>query len=200
MTFTILLLAQHQEVQDKVGALPCPFPPSPGCPVACADVTPQAVAEVLRVLQQDRLATMEDMPQFKFLEACMRESLRLYVGAPPPRLAALSWRLQPPVHAVARMALGQDRICGKYLVNAGDTVLVNTYTLGRQLPEGLKFDPDRWLSPEAKHFPVYSFGGGARACSHAPRHDPDEGTDAVGSGRVGVVIVERAPRPPFPIC
>jgi cytochrome P450 len=128
LSFTLLLLAQHPEVQAK------------------------AVAEVDAVLGS-RPATMADVASLPFIDAVIKESMRVY----------------PPVYMFGRQAL-EDVEIGGWVVPRGAQVLTPVWAIHRDArwyddPE--TFAPQRWLDGLAERLPKYAylpFGGGARVC------------------------------------
>jgi len=101
-----------------------------------------------------RLPTMDDLPNLKYTEAVLAESMRLF----------------PPAWAIGRLAL-EDHEFGGYKLPKGSLVLVSPYVTQRDLrfwEDGDKFIPERWESQSVKeagqkniYFP---FGGGIRRC------------------------------------
>ena len=109
-------------------------------------------AEVDSVLE-GRIPAMTDLPQLRYTEMVIAESMRLY----------------PPAWAIGRMSkepfeLGGIRIARKSIC------IVSPYVMQRDarwFPEPERFDPGRW-TPEAREarpkFSYFPFGGGARVC------------------------------------
>ena len=100
-----------------------------------------------------RLPTTDDVPQLKYTEMVMAESMRLF----------------PPAWAIGRMAV-EDYTVGGYVVPKGALMLLSPYAMhhdARFYPDPERFDPERW-TPEAREArPPYSyfpFGGGQRRC------------------------------------
>jgi cytochrome P450 len=114
-------------------------------------------------------------------EARLHEELDGVLGGRPPTyadLARLTWtrmvieeamRLYPPVHTIARTALGEDRI-GGVRVPAGAVMSVNIYVTHRNpnlWPQPERFEPARFAPAEVaqRHrFAYLPFGGGSRIC------------------------------------
>jgi len=100
-----------------------------------------------------RPATAADLPKLKYLDAVVRESLRLY----------------PPAYLVGRQALSPLEL-GGYTVPADAQLLMSPYVMQRQahlFPEPERFLPERWLTPPATPLPRFAyfpFGGGPRVC------------------------------------
>jgi cytochrome P450 len=110
-------------------------------------------AELDAVLVGGRLPTVEDLPQLRYTEMVLAESMRLY----------------PPAWVVGRLAI-KDYAVGGHVAAVGTLVLISQYVLHRDprfFPEPLCFDPERW-TPEAKEarppYAYFPFGGGARRC------------------------------------
>lgn len=128
LSFTMLLLAQHPDIQARVRG------------------------EVDRVLG-DRPATMADVARLPFVEAVLKESMRIL----------------PPVYMFGREAL-EDVEIGGWVVPRGTQVLTPVWAVHRDPrwyddPEA--FHPQRWIDGLADRLPKYAylpFGGGARVC------------------------------------
>lgn len=128
LTWAWYLLSQNPEAERKMGE------------------------EIDRVLQ-GRLPAYDDLPQLRYTEMVLAETLRLY----------------PPAWAMGRMALHEFDV-GKYHLPAGTTVLASQYILHRDarfFPDPLHFDPERH-TPEEKAKRVRGaycpFGMGPRQC------------------------------------
>jgi len=100
-----------------------------------------------------RDATYNDVPNLRYTEMVLAESMRLY----------------PPAWAMGRLAL-DDFELGPYFLPKGTTVFLCQYVVHRDpryFPDPERFDPERW-TPEAKasrpRFSYFPFGGGARQC------------------------------------
>jgi cytochrome P450 len=110
-------------------------------------------AELDAVLDGGRLPTVEDLPQLRYTEMVLAESMRLY----------------PPAWVIGRLAV-KDYAVGDYVAAQGTLVLISQYVMHRDprfFPDPLRFDPERW-TPEAKEarpqYAYFPFGGGARRC------------------------------------
>lgn len=108
--------------------------------------------ELDRVLA-GRAPTIEDLPQLRYTEMVLAESMRLY----------------PPAWAMGRQAT-EDIELGPYLLPAGSYVFFSQYMIQRNpafWPEPLAFRPERF-TPEAKagrsKFVYFPFGAGGRQC------------------------------------
>ena len=100
-----------------------------------------------------RLPTFDDLPQLRYAEMVLAESMRLY----------------PPAWTVARMTLASYRI-GKYLLPPRTLLMMSQWIMhrdARYFPDPDRFDPERW-TPEARSsrpkFSYFPFGGGPRQC------------------------------------
>ncbi|KAG7158439.1 Cytochrome P450 4c3-like 3 [Homarus americanus] len=100
----------------------------------------------------DRPVTMADLREMKYLENCIKETLRMY---PPQEEQS---RTNATVHKY------------NFLIPAGTTVSVMSYSLHRdpeQFPDPEKFDPDRFLPENARKrhpFAYVPFSAGPRNC------------------------------------
>ncbi|MCK2237467.1 MULTISPECIES: cytochrome P450 [unclassified Crossiella] len=109
-------------------------------------------AELTKVLG-DRPAGPWDLPELSYVDRVITETLRLHT----------------PVWLLMRTSVEPVRLGGADLP-AGTEVLVVPPTLHRDpllYPDPLRFDPDRWLHPEAKLWRrtrFFPFGGGAHHC------------------------------------
>jgi cytochrome P450 len=100
-----------------------------------------------------RLPTLEDLPQLRYAEMVLAESMRLY----------------PPAWAMGRQATCDVEI-GPYKLPEGTYIFFSQYLIQRNadfFPEPLHFDPERF-TPERKagrpRFAYFPFGGGNRQC------------------------------------
>jgi cytochrome P450 len=113
-------------------------------------------AELDRVLA-GRIPGVDDLPQLRYTEQVVAESMRLY----------------PPAWALGRRAI-RDVEIGGCPVPAGSYVLASAFITQRDarfFPDPLRFDPDRFAA-EARaarpRFAYFPFGGGARNCIGEP--------------------------------
>lgn len=128
--FCLFLLAQHPECQEK------------------------CVAEIFEVFDDDdRAPTMKDLRELRYLEQCVKETLRLY----------------PSVPLIARK-ISEDIRINKNTIPAGSNILIFPYATHRLpdiYPDPETFDPSRF-SPEkveARHPYAYvPFSAGPRNC------------------------------------
>jgi cytochrome P450 len=128
LTWTWYLLSQHPNVDEKMRS------------------------EIRRVLG-DRPPSYNDLPQLRYTEMVLAESLRLY----------------PPAWAIGRTVKSNTRIFN-YEVPKGAICLMSPYVMHRNpryFPEPERFNPERF-TPEAKQnrpkFAYFPFGGGPRMC------------------------------------
>ena len=128
LTWTLMLLAQNPEVEAKLSA------------------------EIGSVLN-NRLPTIDDIPQLPYTEMVLKESMRLY----------------PPAWILGR-ELTSDCNIGGYDFSSGTVIYFSQWAVHRSArfyndPE--QFNPDRWKNnleqrlPRGAYFP---FGAGARVC------------------------------------
>ena len=114
-------------------------------------------------------------------EARLHDEVDRVLGGRMPRfadLAALKWtrmvieetlRLYPPAHAIARRAVGEDRIGGARIPR-GASISISMYVTHRNpniWPEPERFDPERFATDAVarRHrFAYLPFGGGPRVC------------------------------------
>jgi cytochrome P450 len=104
-----------------------------------------------------RRPAFEDLPQLRYAEMVLAESMRLY----------------PPAWGLGRRSL-LDQALGGVAIPADSLVLMSPYLVQRDprfFPDPLRFDPLRF-TPEAKaarpKFAYFPFGGGARQCIGEP--------------------------------
>lgn len=128
LAWTFRLLGEHAEMEERLSE------------------------EIGRVLK-GHAATVDDVPQLKYSEMILAESMRLY----------------PPAWAQVRQALNDFQL-GEYFLPAGTTVAMSQWIMHRRpefFPDPLRFDPERFR-PEARagrpKFAYFPFGGGARQC------------------------------------
>jgi cytochrome P450 len=109
--------------------------------------------EIDRVIG-DRIPTIDDLPNLKYTEAVLAESMRMF----------------PPAWAIGRLSI-EGHEFGGFAVPKGALVLVSPYVAGRDpryWQDPSEFIPERWESQSVKeagqkniYFP---FGGGVRRC------------------------------------
>jgi len=117
---------------------------------------PQAAARLRAEIDAQlggRPAMMTDLPKLKFLDAVMRETLRLY----------------PPAWLIGREIV-QAFEMGGYLLQPKEQIMMSAYTVQRDsrfFPDPERFLPERWLEAPATPLPKFAyfpFGGGPRVC------------------------------------
>lgn len=131
VAFTLALLANHKDDQEK-------------CMRELEEIFPH---------HDNRNPTLADLREMKYLEQCIKESLRLY----------------PSVPILAR-TITEDIKMGDHVLPTGSTALLNvfsTHRLPHYYPEPEKFDPDRF-SPEncekRNPYAFIPFSAGPRNC------------------------------------
>uniref|UniRef100_A0AAG5CRB4 Cytochrome P450 n=1 Tax=Anopheles atroparvus TaxID=41427 RepID=A0AAG5CRB4_ANOAO len=130
VAFTLFLLARHQDHQAK-----------------CYE-------EIQRHIGPDssKPLTAENIRELRYLEACIKESLRLY----------------PSVPLMARK-IGEDVRVGKYQLPAGSEILIlpyATHRLEHVYPDPERFDPERFGddAPHQNPYAYLPFSAGPRNC------------------------------------
>ncbi|XP_059056286.1 cytochrome P450 4C1-like [Achroia grisella] len=130
LTFLTLMLANHQDAQQKV-------------------------YEEMQGIFGDstRTATTDDLSQMKYLELCIKETLRLY----------------PPVHFVGRV-LNETVKLSNYTIPAGTECLIHIFDLHRSeslYKNATAFEPERFLpenSVDRHPYAYIPFSAGPRNC------------------------------------
>jgi cytochrome P450 len=128
MTWTWYLLSQYPEVET-------------------------ALHDELREVLGSRAPSFNDVPQLKYTEMVLAESMRLY----------------PPVWALGRLADKTSQLRG-FTVPRKALVIMSQHVMhrdSRYFPDPLRFDPARWQPAERDARPQFSyfpFGGGPRRC------------------------------------
>jgi cytochrome P450 len=117
---------------------------------------PDAEAKLHRELDTvlgGRLPSIDDLPQLRYTEMVLAESMRLY----------------PPAWAMGRQAI-RDVALGPYFFPAGTYFFFSQYIIqrsGEHFPDPLRFDPERF-TPERRagrsKFVYFPFGAGGRQC------------------------------------
>uniref|UniRef100_UPI0039E8C354 cytochrome P450 CYP4M10 n=1 Tax=Helicoverpa armigera TaxID=29058 RepID=UPI0039E8C354 len=130
LTFCFMLIANHKDIQDKI------------------------VQELDDIFgDSDRPIKMEDLSKMKYLECCIKESLRMY----------------PPVHFISRN-LNEDTVLSKYTVPAGTfchILILDLHYRPDLFKNPHQFDPDRFLPENSvgRHPYAYiPFSAGPRNC------------------------------------
>lgn len=137
--------------QDSVGAATafCIFllAQNPDCQQKCMD----ELNEIFEV--DDRTPTMKDIREMRYLEQCIKETLRLY----------------PSVPLIARR-ITEDVRSGKYTIPSGSNILIVPYATHRltaYYPNPECFDPDRFSPEQCEKRHPYAFipfSAGPRNC------------------------------------
>jgi len=118
-------------------------------------VLARATEELERVVGRDRLVAEEDMPNLPYVEAVVKETMRLHPVAPllTPRLSR------------------EDVSVGGYDVPAGTRVLINIWAIGRDpavWEAPMEFRPERFVGGgvdvKGQDFELLPFGSGRRMC------------------------------------
>ncbi|XP_017776452.1 PREDICTED: cytochrome P450 4C1-like [Nicrophorus vespilloides] len=109
--------------------------------------------EVIDVIGYDRDIECEDIPKFKYLEMCIKETMRLF-----------------PIGPNIVRKVTEDLQIGDHMLPEGSGLVLCIYTVHRNdkyFPDHMRFDPERF-SPEecAKRHPYayLPFAGGPRNC------------------------------------
>lgn len=123
------------------------------------DIQARVHEELDRVVRPDQVVTESDTSSLAYLQAVIKEVLRMH---PPGPL--LSW---------ARMSTSDVYIGGK-LVPAGTTAMVNMWAIAHDSEvwsDPMEFKPDRFLKSDAEDLLVFGsdmrlapFGSGRRGC------------------------------------
>jgi cytochrome P450 len=115
------------------------------------EVQRKAQAEIDQIVGNSRLPDFSDEAALPYVQAVLKEALR--------------WHPVTPL-AVSHRVTESDTYEG-YYIPAGSTIIPNAWAMMRDpavFPEPDKFDPERWLSPNALAYPNPAFGFGARRC------------------------------------
>jgi cytochrome P450 len=97
--------------------------------------------------------TLADVPALPFLDAVVRETLRLY----------------PPAWLIGR-EVAQPFELGGYMLEPGVQLMMSPYVMQRDprfFPEPDRFMPERWIDGSTSSLPRFTyfpFGGGNRVC------------------------------------
>ncbi|RLN17616.1 cytochrome P450 71A1-like [Panicum miliaceum] len=120
-----------------------------------SEVLAKATEELDRVIGRDRLVAEEDIPNLPYMEAVVKETMRLHPVAPllTPRLCR------------------KDVSVGGYDVPAGTRVLINIWAIGRDpavWEAPMEFRPERFggggADVKGHDFELLPFGSGRRMC------------------------------------
>jgi cytochrome P450 len=113
----------------------------------------QRLADELRSVLDGRAPSMEDLPRLPYLDAVIREVLRLY----------------PAAYIIQRTSIEPFDL-GGYHFPSSTTVLMSQWVMHRDpryFDEPEEFQPERWLTGLADRLPAHAyfpFGGGPRRC------------------------------------
>ncbi|CAN6300834.1 unnamed protein product [Urochloa humidicola] len=119
------------------------------------EVLAKATEELERVIGRDRLVAEEDIPNLPYMEAIVKETMRLHPVAPllTPRLSR------------------EDASVGRYDIPAGTRVLINIWAIGRDpavWEAPMEFRPERFVGSgvdvKGQDFELLPFGSGRRMC------------------------------------
>ncbi|KAK9067775.1 hypothetical protein SSX86_011886 [Deinandra increscens subsp. villosa] len=117
-------------------------------------VLKKAREEIDHVVGKNRLLVESDIPNLPYLQAIMKETLRLH----------------PPVPLIPRKST-EDRIVAGYDIPAKTTVFINVWSIGRDpnyWENPLEFRPERFLDNpldvRGQHYEFLPFGSGRRMC------------------------------------
>lgn len=128
-SFALTLLGMNQDVQQKL------------------------YEELIEVLGFERAVTLDDLPKLKYTERVIKESLRIFPGAP------FSGRV-----------IEEDIILNDLIIPKGSNVVIGYLHLHRSekyWKDPFKFDPDRFLPERSANRHPYTwlpFSGGPRNC------------------------------------
>jgi cytochrome P450 len=113
----------------------------------------QRLADELRSVLDGRAPSMEDLPRLPYLDAMIREVLRLY----------------PAAYIIQRTSIEPFDL-GGYHFPSNTTVLMSQWVMHRDpryFDDPEEFRPERWLNGLADRLPAHAyfpFGGGPRRC------------------------------------
>jgi cytochrome P450 len=113
------------------------------------NVLNKLIDEVDRVLE-GREPTWEDLPKLRYMDAVLKEALRLYNTVP----------------MTGRCATKDFEFKGTHIPKGTRLMLYlqGAHTDADFFPQPDKFLPERWETPEAASLPFFAFGYGARMC------------------------------------
>jgi len=124
------------------------------------DVLAKATEELDRVIGRGRLVAEEDMPNLPYVEAVVKETMRLHPVAPllTPRLSR------------------EHVSVGGYDIPAGTRILINIWAIGRDpavWEAPMEFRPERFVGGggvdvKGQDFELLPFGSGTPAAGCAP--------------------------------
>jgi len=130
LTWTFYLLSQNPEKEEKLHE------------------------ELKQVLQNERIPTVEDLPNLKYTESVLAESMRLF----------------PPAWTLGRLAI-EDHEFGGYKIPKGSLVLTSQFVMQRDKrfwEDAETFLPERWekqsVREAQKKYIYFPFSSGVRGC------------------------------------
>jgi cytochrome P450 len=110
--------------------------------------------ELKQVLQNERIPSIEDLPNLKYTESVLAESMRLF----------------PPAWTLGRLAI-EDHEFGGYKIPKGSLVLTSQFVMHRDRrfwENAETFLPERWekqsVREAQKKYIYFPFSGGVRGC------------------------------------
>ncbi|KAJ3121240.1 hypothetical protein HK098_003832 [Nowakowskiella sp. JEL0407] len=119
------------------------------------DVEAKLLQEIVNVLgDNDESPTAAQVSQLKYLEQCLKETLRLH----------------PPLAGIIKYCQKDCIVPGGYLIPGGSNVSISVYSIHHNekiFENPFKFNPDRWVPSEESKRSTYSwlpFSIGARGC------------------------------------
>ncbi|XP_073951347.1 cytochrome P450 4d2-like [Choristoneura fumiferana] len=128
-SFALVMLSRHPEVQEKV------------------------FEELHEVLEYgDKAVTAADLPRLKYLDAVVKETLRLY----------------PPVPIIVRLATSDTELQSGVIIPEGTSILLNIWAIHRDPrywgPDADIFKPERFFEPLTHPAQFMPFSYGLRNC------------------------------------
>ncbi|CAH1420017.1 unnamed protein product [Lactuca virosa] len=118
------------------------------------NIMKKAVEEIDKVVGKEKLLQESDIPNLPYLQAIIKETLRLHPAAP----------------MIPRQSTEECTVAG-YFIPANTTIFVNVWALGRDpnhWENPLEFKPERFqksqLDVRGQHFQMLPFGSGRRMC------------------------------------
>ncbi|CAK1540093.1 unnamed protein product [Leptosia nina] len=127
LQFTFMILANHQEIQDKI------------------------VEECNAIVSAEKMPTMNDLSQMKYLDCCIKESLRMF----------------PPVFFISRK-IDESVILSTYECPPGSEIHImirELHHVCKQFENPFDFRPERFMKEPTWHQYAYiPFSAGPRNC------------------------------------
>lgn len=126
LTWLFYLLSRHSAVED-------------------------ALAREVETVLGERAPSWDDLRSLKYVEAVVKETMRLY----------------PAAWLIGRQAV-EDGVIGEHRIEKDASVLLSQWVSHRDprnFPNSESFDPARWIrGPEPSKYAYFPFGGGPRVC------------------------------------